>query len=72
MLSDMEPNRTQHNRFDGDAPPCLAEEQSIVDGLFDLPAAADEGSDRWQAGVTRRREKLLADRIRARIEGRTA
>ncbi len=72
MLPAMEPNRTHHGRFDAEGLAYLAEEASIVDSLFDLPAAGDEGSDRWQAGVTRRLEKVLADRIRARIEGKVA
>ena len=68
----MEPNRTHAERFDVDILLCRAEQDSIVDCLFDLPAPADEGSDHWQAGVKRRLEKVLADRIRARIEGKAA
>ena len=73
MLRDMEPNRSHRGRFEAVGMlPDLAEEDSIVDRLFDLPAAGDEGSDRWQAHVTRRLEKVLAERIRARIEGKAA
>jgi len=68
----MEPNRTPSERFDVDALLFRAEQGSIVDCLFDLPATAQDSADHWQAGMSRRLEKVLADRIRARIEGKAA
>jgi hypothetical protein len=69
----MEQNHRQvgnSDHFDAHILAARGEDESIVDRLFDLPAP-DEGAPRqWHAGVTRRLEKVLADRIRARIGGR--
>ena len=47
-----------------------ADDDSIVDRLFALPAADEREPRQFDAGVVRRLEKVLADRIRARIGGR--
>ena len=47
---------------------------SIVDHLFSIPAGAGAhgGEALWEAGVARRMERVLVERIRARIDGRAA
>lgn len=77
MLLFMEPNRTEHSlpgRLDLEIFHGFGENDSIVDRLLALPVVtpSDDGKrNAWDAGVARRLEKLLADRMRERIEGHT-
>jgi hypothetical protein len=74
MVRHMEPNRNDHtlpSRLDLEIFHGFGDNDSIVDRLLSLPVAApsDEGKlNAWDVGVTRRLEKLLADRMRKRIE----
>lgn len=75
MLFAMEPNRTSHalpGRLDLEIFHGFGEDDSIVDRLLALPVAMpshDGKLNAWDAGVARRLEKLLADRMRERIAG---
>ncbi|MDQ6437344.1 hypothetical protein RB623_25100 [Mesorhizobium sp. LHD-90] len=71
----METNRTDHalpGRLVAEIFEGFGEEDSIVDRLLALPVAvrAEDGrTNAWEAGVAKRLEKVLADRMRERIEG---
>ncbi len=75
MLAVMEPNCTSHalpGRLDLEVFHGFGEDDSIVDRLLALPVATpshDGKPNAWDAGVARRLEKLLADRMRERIAG---
>lgn len=71
----MEPNRTEtspRSHPDGEIVGAHMAVDSIVDRLFSIPAgaAAQGGEALWEAGVARRMERILVERIRARIDGR--
>ena len=75
MLRGMETNRTNRElpgRLDTEIFEGFGEDDSIVDRLLALPVVpqTSEGKrNAWDAGVARRMEKVLADRMRQRIEG---
>ncbi|PSJ53104.1 hypothetical protein [Kumtagia ephedrae] len=72
----MEQNRIDHalpGRLDQAIFNGFGDDDSIVDRLLALPVAtpAHDGKPNvWEAGVARRLEKLLADEMRERIEGK--
>jgi hypothetical protein len=76
MLPGMETNRTDGllpGRLDAEIFSSFGDEDSIVDRLLALPVATsarEDGLAAWEAGIARRLEKMLAERIRERIEGR--
>ena len=75
MLRGMETNRTDHalpGRLDAEIFEGFGEDDSIVDRLLALPVVPQTSKGKrnaWDAGVARRLEKVLADRMRERIEG---
>jgi hypothetical protein len=71
----METNRTHpisNARLEAEIFGSGGDTDSIVDRLFAMPpaAAGTHGEALWQVGVARRLERVLAERIRARIEAR--
>lgn len=71
----METNRTKTNPQSGfDAQvgallDCVHESASIIDSLLAMPLPGeDESAPEWDAAVTRRLERRLADAMRAIIE----